>query len=192
MGSRGSSLVDYCIVNPELLSDFASFYVHNPNIISDYCLIKFSLISTVIRQVLDEPIDGASFSFYKWNSSHKEEYRNNLSSECFKEQMDALIDVVDDVTCENDIEASITEFSDLMHTVCDPLSKQTHMPNFTKEKTECYNFDNTCSDRRKIFYRCLNTFRKKEKAENWRNIKERTEYKIRWVNLILRGVDRKA
>ena len=29
--------MDYCIVNPELLSDFTSFYVHDPNIISDHC-----------------------------------------------------------------------------------------------------------------------------------------------------------
>ena len=52
------------------------------------------------------------------------------------------------------------------------------MPNFTKEKTECYNFDNTCSDKRKIFYRCLNTFRKNKSDENRRNmVKARTEYK---------------
>ena len=41
VGSRGSSLVDYCIVNTELLSDFSSFYVHDPNMLSDHCLICF-------------------------------------------------------------------------------------------------------------------------------------------------------
>ena len=53
--------MDYCIVYPELLSDFASFYFHDPNIISDHCLIEFSLVSTNVRQDLDEPIDDASF-----------------------------------------------------------------------------------------------------------------------------------
>ena len=66
--------MDYCIVNPESLTDFASFYVHDQNIISDHCLIESSLVSTVVCQVLDEYVDGASFFFYKWNSSHKEEY----------------------------------------------------------------------------------------------------------------------
>ena len=35
--------------------------------------------------------------------------------------MNALIDEVDDATYENDTEASIKEFSDLMHAVCNPL-----------------------------------------------------------------------
>ena len=43
VGSRGSSLVDYCIVNFELFSEFVSFYVHDPNIFSDHCLIEFLL-----------------------------------------------------------------------------------------------------------------------------------------------------
>ena len=37
VGPRGSSLVDYCIVNPEILSEFLSFYIHDPNILSDHC-----------------------------------------------------------------------------------------------------------------------------------------------------------
>ena len=45
VGSKGSSLVDFCIVNVELLSEFSTFYVHDPNILSDHCLIEFSLAS---------------------------------------------------------------------------------------------------------------------------------------------------
>ena len=45
VGSRGTSLVDYCIVNPDIFSHFNSFYVHDPNIISDHCLIEFSIDS---------------------------------------------------------------------------------------------------------------------------------------------------
>ena len=81
VSSRGSSLVDYCIVNPELLSDFTSFYVHDPNIISDHCLIEFSLISNVVRQVVDGNFDATSFSYYKWKGNYKEEYINNISTE---------------------------------------------------------------------------------------------------------------
>ena len=43
IGSRGSSLIDYCIVNPELLNSFTSFYVHAPNILSDHCLMEFTI-----------------------------------------------------------------------------------------------------------------------------------------------------
>ena len=41
--NRGSNLADFCIAHPDLFSDFTSFYVHDPNIISDHCLFEFSL-----------------------------------------------------------------------------------------------------------------------------------------------------
>ena len=181
VGSRGSSLVDYCIVNPELLLDFTSFYVHDPNIISDHCLIEFSLVSTVVRQVLDGNAEDASFSNYKWKSSCKDEYINNISTEYFQEQLDTLVDVVDDASCANDIDVSISAFSDLMHKVCDPLfaqTKHTKTANNIKENTEQYMFDNTCTERRKTFYRFLNIFRKNKNDENRTNmVKARTDYK---------------
>ena len=180
VSSRGSSLVDYCIVNPELLSDFTSFYGHDPNIISDHCLIEFSLILNVARHVFDDDIDEAAFSYYKWKSNHKEKYVNNISSEHFQEQLNALIDTVDDATCANDIDVSISAFSDLMHSICEPLftqTKQAKSPN-NKEKPERYTFDNNCSEKRKKFYQNLNTFRKNKNDENRKNmVKSRTEYK---------------
>lgn len=120
VGSRGSSLVDYCIVNPKLLSDFTSFYVHDPNIISDHRLIEFSIDSNVVRQEVDDNNDATSFSYYKWKSNHKEEYINNISIEQFREKLNNLIDNVDEANCANDIDVSISAFSNLMYTVCDP------------------------------------------------------------------------
>ena len=68
MCSRGSSLVDYCIVNIELLSDFSSFYVHDPNMLSDLCLSEFAFSSSFV--LLDENMysenDGAHFHYYKF------------------------------------------------------------------------------------------------------------------------------
>ena len=189
VGSRGSSLVDYCIVNPDLLSVFTSFYVHDPNIISDHCLIEFSLVSTVVRQISDNKAEEASFSYYKWNSSNKDEYINNISTEQFQERLNVLIDAIDDASCSNDIDVSISTFSDLMHNVCDPLfsmTKHANKSNDTKENTEQYSFDRTCSDKRKIFYRFLNTFRKNKNDENRVNmVRARTEYKnaVRKFNL---------
>ena len=44
VGSNGSSVVDYCIVDEILLSKFVTFEICPPNIMSDHCLIEFSLV----------------------------------------------------------------------------------------------------------------------------------------------------
>ena len=142
------------------------FNVHDPNIISDHCLIEFSLVSTVVRQVLDGNAEDASFSNYKWKSSFKDEYINNISTEYFQEQLKTLVDVVDDASCANDIDVSISAFSDLMHNVCDALfaqTKHTKTANNIKENTAQYMFDNTCSERRKTFFRFFLIFFEKIK-----------------------------
>ncbi len=43
VGGRGSSIVDFVLVNTDLLHCFTSFTVDDPNIISDHCIISISL-----------------------------------------------------------------------------------------------------------------------------------------------------
>ena len=94
--SKGSSLVDYCIVNIELLSDFSSFYVHDPNMLSDLCLNEFAFSSSFV--LLDENMysenDGAHFHYYKWDTNSKEEYQSSISSSVFKEEISSLTESV--------------------------------------------------------------------------------------------------
>ena len=41
VGSNGSSLIDYVIVSEDLLEIFSEFYVSDPNILSDHCVVNF-------------------------------------------------------------------------------------------------------------------------------------------------------
>ena len=43
VGSSGTSLIDYVLVSEELLTNFVTFDVFDPNPISDHCVIEFSL-----------------------------------------------------------------------------------------------------------------------------------------------------
>lgn len=43
VGARGSSLIDYVITEPDLFKFFSKFVVDNPNILSDHCIVNFSL-----------------------------------------------------------------------------------------------------------------------------------------------------
>jgi len=45
--SIGCSVVDYCIVSECLLPLLSHFVTHRHNILSDHCIIEFSLISNV-------------------------------------------------------------------------------------------------------------------------------------------------
>ena len=75
--SRGSSLVDYCIVNPILLKEFSSFCVHDPNILSDHCLIEFSLFSMYQGPAhIDTSNEHEGLKYFKWNNDRKDEYKD--------------------------------------------------------------------------------------------------------------------
>ena len=182
VGSRGSSLVDYCIANVDLFELFVSFYVHDPNPLSDHCLIEFSLSSNID---LETPVecdnDGSNFQYFKWSSEHREEYKARISSGIFKEEITSLMHVVDDASCENDINSSISSFSALLDTVCTPLFGKTSHSTLTKDRDQKkidFEFDHLCADKRKQFYHSLNIFRKNKSSENRQQmIMARTEYK---------------
>jgi len=44
VGVNGSSLVDYCLVSEHLLKTFKTFRNLGPNIVSDHCLLEFSIL----------------------------------------------------------------------------------------------------------------------------------------------------
>ena len=182
VGSRGSSLVDYCIANVDLFELFVSFYVHDPNPLSDHCLIEFSLSSNID---LETPVecdnDGSNFQYFKWSSEHREEYKARISSGIFKEEITSLMHEVDDASCENDINSSISSFSALIDTVCTPLFGKTSHSTSTKDRDQKktdFEFDHFCADKRKQFYHSLNIFRKNKSSENRQQmVMARTEYK---------------
>lgn len=41
MGSDGSSVLDYCVVDLVVFDRFSSFRVNSPNTLADHCLVDF-------------------------------------------------------------------------------------------------------------------------------------------------------
>ena len=152
MGSRGSSLVDYCIVNVELLSDFSAFYVHDPNALSDHCLVEFSLTSNFVPESQTHPVnEEPQFHYYKWNNNCKEKYQASISSRDFKFKLSSLIDTVENASCNDDLNFSISSFSDLMESVCTPLFGKiaSSTTNTFDHKAPKFEFDNFARKREK-------------------------------------------
>ena len=182
VGARGSSLVDYCIVNPEILSEFLSFYIHDPHILSDHCLVEFSLSFNYTFETEDNSGDDSSgFTHFKWDNAHKEEYKIALNSEDVKDCLSALASDVYDASCENDINSSISSFSDVIDSVCIPLFQRNtkpHKSNSCSQMNNRNNFNIICAEKRKAFYRHLDAFRRNKNAENRQNmITSRSKYK---------------
>ena len=109
--------MDYCIVNFELFSEFVSFYVHDPNIFSDHCLIEFSLNAKEKHAEDNISIEKVN----KWDQKNTEKYTKILSSNKSKTEIQQLTNMLDTAQNDTDINSSISSFTDLIDSVCVPL-----------------------------------------------------------------------
>ena len=82
VGSRGSSVVDYILASQNLFDFVSKFKVHDPNILSDHCLITFSFEfgNEEITDSLSENYDYVDGKFV-WKAEFKDVYVNRLNDE---------------------------------------------------------------------------------------------------------------
>ena len=180
-GGRGSSVIDLVIAEKELFPIFKSFKVHEPNILSDHCIVEFSL-----KSVIDEENGQNTFrdteyvqKIYKWNADHKEQYIDKLSGTNLQECVSLLEHIDNRSLNKTNIDNSLKTFGEKMEDICDPLFGKACKINAQSSYNTCESdFDETCKDKRKCFYRALNCFRK-EKSDLNRKImvNTRSEYK---------------
>ena len=189
VGSRGTSLVDYCIVNPELFKYFKSFYVHDPNIISDHCLIEFSIVSKPLNQSCNTQInENDTFKFYKWKSDLKEDYITKISSNDIINKISTISHTLNNnnQSSAESINSSISSFINVIDQVCAPMFEKNIKcnPNNDKSKKRNSEYENTdnfnesCGESRSNFFQLLNIYRLNKSDENRNNmVHARTIYK---------------
>ena len=99
----------------------------------------------------------------------------------FKVKLSSLTETVENASCNEDLNVSISSFFELMDAVCTPLFGKTsyaNLSNIYENRVSKFEFDKSCLEKRKIFYQCLNDFRKhKSDVNRQRMVKARTEYK---------------
>ena len=100
--------------------------------------------------------------------------------------------MLDTAQNDTDINSSISSFTDLMDSVCVPLFGRQPNENYQFDQNDNAhsqnhtNFDQTCNNKRSIFYKNLNIYRKNKNEINRQTmIHARTEYKntVRKFNL---------
>ena len=72
VGVNGSSMVDFCIADPSLFEYFKTFVVHDPCILSDHCLMEFSLSSKNVADISHNEDNSQLLTenLYKWKDEH--------------------------------------------------------------------------------------------------------------------------
>ena len=170
VGHRGRSVVDYVIASQELFECFTSFVVHDPNPLSDHCLIQFTL-----EHYVKEPDSSHCISQnnsnnlhieykYVWNSENKNDFIASIANETFLQNINTLTQDIEICTNGDGIEANLDSFSVLMSSVTDSLFKRpiyTHTnTHLNKVKNKPW-FNQTCDTTRQSFLQTLNHYRKK-------------------------------
>ena len=180
---NGKSVVDYVLCKQELFDMISEFVIDEPNILSDHCMIKFSLIAKQGLGVPNATKGGPrrqSFT-YKWDETKKSEYIDRLGQVHILEKLNDITDRLSYVDTEEGINENINGFYKIISEVCDPLFKKNIKP--SNNKTAHSNvdqnwFDDDCKQKRKEFYENLNFYRNDKSGENRLNMnKTRSKYK---------------
>ena len=80
---RCKSVVDYVIASQCLFSVFDVFEFHDPNILSNHCILHFSVtLHAIISNAESEIRSDSSLKYkYVWNSNEVESYQNALQAD---------------------------------------------------------------------------------------------------------------
>ena len=183
VGSRGSSVVDYILSSQDLFHRFMSFVVRDPNIMSDHCIINFSLeFENVKYQNSESETCGSVDGKYKWNNDFKAEYIQSFQQQGTAEKLQNLNQNIIDSSSNEEIDTCISDFTNFIGDLSSPIFKRSsqgkkEQPNFSKKKDTPW-FDDKCKEKRYHFLHYLSRYRASKTDENRRNLaKARSEYK---------------
>lgn len=185
VGNRGSSLVDYVLASQNLFDYVTSFKVHDPNILSDHCLLSFSFDFCLVQEV---SIASESYEYvdgkFVWKSEFKDEYINRLNDASTLQKLNTLSDCILRCSEETEVKSCIKDFESIFEDVCAPIYKKSKQPctssteNFSNKKENPW-YTEECQEKKYCFLYLLDKYRKSKSDINRMNmIRARSEYKM--------------
>ena len=121
-GSRDSSVVDYILASQPLFKFAKEFEVHEPNILSDHCLIScnFEFIQQNLNTQTEEfeQVNGK----YTWNSESKDEFIDRLEHSSSLEKLNILNTNIS--VDNNDIKLCLSDFVNIIASAAAPMYKK--------------------------------------------------------------------
>ena len=183
VGSAGRSLVDYVIASPHIFSLVDTFNVDDPNILSDHCIVNFSLClhGNNVSSDSDPGITSSLPYKYVWNNEYVKAFQKVLDSDSVSSDLRKL--KIDLLTENVDINENVGLFHDTVETICAPLfkknisSKNNNDFLVVESNQPWYNED--CKFKRNVFYKSLSVYRANKQNDVCREnmVQARSEYK---------------
>ena len=166
VGSAGKSVVDYVIASQCLFPVINTFEVSNPNLLTDHCIVQFSVI--LHDSVLDAESDTSSGSFcnyrYVWKDNEVESYQNALQSEDIQGTLNDLKTNISNFTTADELNLNVKSYQETIESVCNPLFKK----DISKSRVQNYStfnesnqrwFSENCKQKRYVFFRNSDVYR---------------------------------
>ena len=129
-GSSGRSVVDYVITIPSMFDAIKKFRVCEPNILSDHCVLEFSLFRNINIYTMQREETEPSERQHKkcaWDDVKKDQFMFNVNG-----VENQFLDLTENVTQAResvDTDRNIDSFLNVMENVCDPLfAKKINVP----------------------------------------------------------------
>ena len=159
VGSAGKSVVDYVIASQCLFPVINTFEVSDPNLLSDHCIVQFSII--LHDSVLDAESETSSGSFcnykYVWKNNEVESYQNALQSEDVQGTLNDLKTNISNLKTADELNSNVKSFQETIESVCNPLFKKdiskARVQNFStfNESNQPW-FSENCKQKRDVFF----------------------------------------
>ncbi|XP_053395382.1 uncharacterized protein LOC123523921 isoform X1 [Mercenaria mercenaria] len=184
INSQGSSTIDYVLCRDSLWECINSFEIMEPNILSDHCIVSFSMKSKSQIEIRDfqrgdDDADKISYK-YKWNDENKGTYIEQLNSENITYMFNELNNDVLNAQSNVDLDTSLNTFCDILNSVCTPLFKKkcsSSSVSCSYDKEKAY-YDVECNQLKSSYYKLLNIYRNDNCDDNKKNmVHARSEYK---------------
>ena len=155
------------ITNITMFEAIQNFKICDPNILSDHCVLEFSILKNENIYTAQAGETGFSERLnkkYAWDDMKKDHYIFNLNK--VEGDVLTLTQNLIQVQESDDIDKNINNFLKVMENVCDPIfAKNIKVPierpenfNSTDRKNQPW-FDEECQTLRNRFYRELNKYR---------------------------------
>ena len=145
-----------------LFSAIDTFEVSDPNILSDHCMVKFSVISHDSISNDDFMNNFGSFCNFKyvWKDNEVDSYQNALQSNNVQGVLNDLKSNISNLTTVDELNQNVKSFKEIIEEVCNPLFKKDiskprvqNCP-IVDESNQPW-FNGNCKQKREVFFSLL-------------------------------------
>ena len=126
VGSTGKCVDDYVIASQCLFLAINTFEVLDPTILSDHCIVQFSVIlhDSVLNAESDNSYDSYFNYKYVWKNNEVESFQNALQSDNVQGALNDLKTNIPNLTTADELNLNVESFQEVMESVCNPLFKK--------------------------------------------------------------------